>query len=186
MNPSDPSEQILSNALDRAIANNSDPKTIEALHNAQNKLRSGTVTMRSAGQRRWPTGSELVVLAISIFCLGYALVNLVVDQRLAWTGVHTQGVVIDIRITRNAKGGDNASPIVKFIARNETTYQFTGPEGHYPSHYAVNQQVNVVYDPTNPSMAQIEGADTNLLLVIGAFGLLLLAVVTIAIRSRNR
>jgi hypothetical protein len=170
MNSTDPTEQIISNALNRAIENNSDPATVEALNNALEKRRNDK---GKPVQRRKLNGREVLWLGVGLLCLGYALFTFISDQHLAWIGVHTQGTVIDMKIDRGSKGGDFFSPIVKFSTGDERAYQFTGEGDHFPPRYSVNQQVDVIYDPGNPSVAQIAGSDTSLVLVFGAFGLIL-------------
>lgn len=189
MNPPDPTEQILSNALKRAIEDNSPPEKIESLKKALEDWQNGAVRKGSGKPARtWRTTlAEIVVLAFGIVCLGYALVTFISDQQLARTGIRTQGVVIEVKTSYYQKGGDFYTPIIQFTASNGTAYQFSAPGSHFPPRYSVDERVDVVYDPANPSVAQIVGADNTFLVVAGGvIGLSCLIVVVYSIRTRHR
>lgn len=75
--------------------------------------------------------------------------------KLQTEGVTTTGTVASMKETSDADGSCCAySPVVEFEA-NGQTYTIEGDNATSPPAYRVGQQVDVLYDPSNPQTAQI-------------------------------
>lgn len=72
------------------------------------------------------------------------------------TARNTQGIVVSIERHTGSKGSSTYHPVVKFYPENLEEFTFTSEIGSNPAPYKVNQQLNVKYDPENPSNAKID------------------------------
>ena len=76
--------------------------------------------------------------------------------QLQTNGVTTPGTVVRLNEQSDAEGGCcTYVPVVDFYV-NDQVYTFEGDNASYPPAYEVGEQVNVIYDPTNPNTAQID------------------------------
>jgi hypothetical protein len=71
-------------------------------------------------------------------------------------GETTTGVVVRLDEQSDAEGGCcTYVPIVEFEAGGNT-YSFDGDTASDPPQYEVNEEVSVLYDPSDPNTAQID------------------------------
>ncbi len=98
-------------------------------------------------------------------------------------GLRTKGSVVEIyesTSTSNENGRSVSStsyyPVVEFTAKDGRNYRFRGSTGSGAAEYEKGAVVNIVYDPANPSVAQITDFEQFWLgpLCISLFGFLFL------------
>lgn len=88
------------------------------------------------------------------FCL-WGVYAAYVSWQLETNGERTTGVVVRLGEQSDADGGCcTYVPIVEFQAGGNT-YSFDGDTASDPPAYEVNEQVSVLYDPSDPNTAQI-------------------------------
>ena len=75
--------------------------------------------------------------------------------RLQNEGLTTTGSVVRLEESNSSEGGCCVySPVIEFSA-NGQTHSFEGDNASDPPAYQVGEVVNVIYDPADPSTAQI-------------------------------
>ncbi len=88
------------------------------------------------------------------FCL-WGVYAAYVSWQLQTSGETTTGVVVRLTEQSDANGGCcTYVPVVEFEAGG-TTYSFDGDTASDPPEYEVNENVPVLYDPSDPNTAQI-------------------------------
>ena len=88
------------------------------------------------------------------FCLWGAYAGYT-SWRLEQSGETTTGTVIEMEESSSAEGGCCVySPVIEFSA-NGQAYTFESSNASYPPEYEVGEQVQVLYDPSDPETAQI-------------------------------
>lgn len=105
---------------------------------------------------RLQTGCWIVFanLFFAGFCLWGAYTGYV-SWKLEQEGETTTGIVTRFEESSDGDGGCCVySPVVEFEA-NEQTYSFEGGTASYPPAYDVGEKVSVLYDPADPTTAQI-------------------------------
>lgn len=87
------------------------------------------------------------------FCLwgAYVAYN---SYNLGKNGETTTGIVIELEESESDGSCCVYSPVIEFEA-NGQTYTFEGDSASYPPEYEVGEEVRVLYNPENPSNAQI-------------------------------
>ena len=88
------------------------------------------------------------------FCL-WGMYAAFVSWQLETNGETTTGVVVRLDEQSDSNGGCcTYVPIVEFEAEGNT-YSFDGDTASDPPAYEVNEEVSVLYDPSDPNTAQI-------------------------------
>jgi hypothetical protein len=96
----------------------------------------------------------LANLFFMAFCL-WGVYAAYISWQLQTNGESATGVVVRLDEQDDAEGGCcTYVPIVEFKA-NGTTYSFDGDTASDPPQYAINENVPVLYDPSDPNTAQI-------------------------------
>lgn len=113
--------------------------TLEKVGHGVNKLYIGCATV-------------LANLFFAAFCL-WGVFAAVVAYRLETTGVVTEGTVIALDESYS-DGSVAYDPVVEFTVDGQT-YTFESGNASSPPAYQVGERVSVIYDPNNPSVAQI-------------------------------
>jgi len=121
----------------------------------------------ASGVNRFAIGCITVIgnLFFIAFCLWgvYAAYN---AWNLSNVGETTTGIVTSLDESSSAEGGCCVySPIIEFEANGET-YTFEGDNASYPPEYEVGEEVRVIYNPENPSNAQINKASERWLMPV--------------------
>lgn len=92
-----------------------------------------------------------------IFFIGLFLYFANRDYRLDQVGVTTMGTVTGLEESSSPEGGCCVySPIVEFRVGGQT-YIFESSNASDPPRYDEGDQVEVLYDPSNPDRAEIQG-----------------------------
>jgi hypothetical protein len=116
-------------------------KTLDAVGTGVNRLQIGC----------WIVFGNLFLAA---FCLWGAYAGYT-SWRLQNEGLTTTGTVVRLEESNSSEGGCCVySPVIEFKA-NGQTHSFEGDNASDPPAYEVGEVVNVIYDPSNPSTAQI-------------------------------
>jgi len=88
------------------------------------------------------------------FCL-WGVYAAYISWQLETNGETTTGIVVRLDEQSDAEGGCcTYVPIIEFQA-DGTTYSFDGNTASDPPQYKVNEEVPVLYDPSDPNTAQI-------------------------------
>lgn len=94
-------------------------------------------------------------LFLAAFCL-WGVYAAYTSWTLQNEGVTTTGTVVRFNEQSDAEGGCcTYVPVIDFKV-NDQIYTFEGDNASYPPAYEVGEQVNILYDPTNPNTAQID------------------------------
>jgi hypothetical protein len=121
----------------------------------------------AGGVNRFSIGCTLVLgnLFFLAFCLWgvYAAYN---SFNLSRNGETTTGIVTQMEESSTSEGGCCVySPVIEFKA-NGQTYTFEGDNASYPPEYSVGEEVRVLYNPEDPSNAQINKASERWLMPV--------------------
>jgi len=96
---------------------------------------------------------SVVILIVGLFFVSQTLIFLN-------SCLETNGVVVDIHWRTSTSGGQtklNAHPVIQFVdKRTGNTYNFTGVNGSNPPAYSIGQEVEILYDPKNPTQATVK------------------------------
>jgi hypothetical protein len=123
-------------SVDKAV------NVVEKVASGANRLYIGCVTI-------------LANLFFMAFCL-WGVYVAYVSWQLETNGERTTGVVVRLDEQSDAEGGCcTYVPIIEFQA-DEKTYSFDGNTASDPPQYQVNEEVPVLYDPSDPNTAQID------------------------------
>lgn len=116
-----------------------------------------TVEKLGRGANRLYIGCAMILanLFFMAFCL-WGMYAAYISWQLENNGETTTGVVVRLDEQSDAEGGCcTYVPIVKFEAGGNT-YSFDGDTASDPPQYEVNEEVSVLYDPSDPNTAQID------------------------------
>ena len=100
------------------------------------------------------------------------------------TAIKTDGVVTEMVAVQSSDGGNSQSaPVYKFTAKDGTECTIRSSVSSYPPAFSVGQKIAVLYDPSNPQNAKIDGFFNIwlvpfILAVMGGGGLLIGAAFT--------
>jgi hypothetical protein len=123
-------------------------KSVDKAANAVEKVASGTNRLYIG------CATILANLFFMAFCL-WGVYAAYVSWQLETNGETTTGVVVRLDEQSDAEGGCcTYVPIVEFQA-DGNTYSFDGNTASDPPQYKVNEEVPVLYDPSDPNTAQI-------------------------------
>jgi hypothetical protein len=126
--------------------------TVEKVAHGANRLYIGCITI-------------FANLFFMAFCL-WGVYAAFVSWRLETNGETTTGVVARLTEQSDAEGGCcTYVPIIEFQADGKT-YSFDGGTASDPPQYEVNEEVSVLYDPSDPNTAQINKFSERWLLPI--------------------
>jgi hypothetical protein len=109
------------------------------------------------GANRLSIGCAAILanLFLMAFCLWGAYAAYV-SWQLETSGERTTGVVVRLNEQDDSDGGCcTYVPVVEFEAGGGT-YSFEGDTASDPPQYRVNEEVSVLYDPSDPNTAQID------------------------------
>jgi len=124
-------------------------KSVDKAVNAVEKVASG------ANRLYIGCATILANLFFMAFCL-WGVYAAYVSWQLETNGETTTGVVVRLDEQSDAEGGCcTYVPIVEFQADGKT-YSFDGNTASDPPQYQVNEEVPVLYDPSDPNTAQID------------------------------
>lgn len=95
----------------------------------------------------------------------------------------TSGTVVENYVDPSEGG---SFPIVEFKTSNGTIVRFRGHVGSTPAKFHIGQQVEVLYDPTEPENAQINTRQDQWLAleIVGSVGMLFLILGLLAFTSK--
>jgi hypothetical protein len=117
-------------------------KTLDAVGTGVNRLQIGC----------WIIFGNLFLAA---FCL-WGVYAAYTSWTLQNEGMTTTGTVVRLEESNSSEGGCCVySPVVEFDVDGQT-YTFEGGNASDPPAYKVDEVVNVIYDPSDPSTAQID------------------------------
>jgi len=122
-----------------------------------------------------PMGISYVFLAIGMVLLAIALYIGRDTLQFLGQSVKTEGTVVKIDYSPPdyARGDTTPTyrPVVRFVAQDGQTYEFTGQMGMASPQYRMGGKVSVAYNPGNPRKARINDLSLWLIeLVLGVIG----------------
>jgi len=124
-------------------------KSVDKAANAVEKVASG------ANRLYIGCATILANLFFMAFCL-WGVYAAYVGWQLETNGKTTTGVVVRLDEQSDAEGGCcTYVPVVEFQA-DGITYSFDGDTASDPPQYEVDEEVPVLYDPSDPNTAQID------------------------------
>jgi hypothetical protein len=91
---------------------------------------------------------------IGIAVLIYSIVNFAKRRRQIADWIEAVGVVTSF-VTESGQRGYIYCPVVQFTTSSGLPFNFKSSVGANPAQYAIGQNVNIIYDPQNPSNAEI-------------------------------
>jgi hypothetical protein len=103
---------------------------------------------------KWVGG---VFLPVGLLFAGIGGWTFASDQKLAKTAIPAQGKVIELVRKRNSDGDVTYRPIVEFLDANGTRHEFTGQVGSSPPRHSTGETVQILYPPSEPGRAIIDG-----------------------------
>ncbi len=113
-----------------------------------------------SGTRR--STSPWYFVIIGIIAMGFGVFSYVQQKSFMEKASETTGKVIEIRQTRETVRRNNTRlqeiryrPVIEFTV-NGQSLTILGGKSEYSSSYSVGQQISVLYNPENPSDAQIK------------------------------
>jgi hypothetical protein len=109
------------------------------------------------GVNRLQTGCWIIFgnLFLAAFCL-WGMYAAYTSWTLQNEGITTTGTVVRLEESDSSEGGCCVySPVVEFSV-NGLIYSFESDNASDPPAYQVGEVVNVIYDPSDPSTAQID------------------------------
>jgi len=116
---------------------------------------------------------------VSLIMLTIAVVSWFTTKRFADNANKTTGTVIELIRRRSSKGGHTYSPVIRFRAIDGSEIEFTESMSSNPPGYVVNEQVPVLYDPSNYRKARAFKSGWRLYfvsLLLGGMGVIFLIV----------
>jgi len=115
---------------------------------------------------------SLILIAIGVF-LWFT------TKRFAENATQTTGTVIALAEHHSSDSGTTYSPIVRFRAMDGREVEFTESMSSNPPGYVINEQVPVLYDPSNYQKARVFKSTWRLYfapLLLGGMGILFLII----------
>ncbi len=79
------------------------------------------------------------------------------QQKFLSGAVASTGTVTALEFSRSRKGGGSYHPVVEFQTPESRTYSFRSEMGSRPPAYEVGEQVEIRYNPQNPTDAKLTG-----------------------------
>lgn len=116
---------------------------------------------------------------VSFLLITIGVVSWFTTKRFVDNAHQTTGTVIGLASHRSSKGGTTYSPIIRFRAVDGSEVEFTESMSSNPPGYTVNEQVPVLYDPSNYRKARAFKSSWRLYfvpLLLGGMGLIFLIV----------
>lgn len=141
--------------------------------------------------KRIRTSSRFVIpifLLIGAVSLGFGLKYYKEKKFFIQSATHVEGTVVDMIQTRPSKRS-RYTPVVEFSLPNSTeVHRFKDSLSMNKSAYEIGAKVDVIFDPSKPSRAEIYSGFRNYLLslVLGGLGILFLYVAWHTNRSVKR
>jgi hypothetical protein len=115
-----------------------------------------------------------IFLAIGLGLLGGGIYSFVSTRAFLDNAVSANGAVIDLEAHWDSSDSSYTYyPRVRFRTENGEVHEFTGDVGSNPAAFDVGEDVSVLFDPANPSVARIDSF-TQLWftsLILGGMGL---------------
>ena len=123
----------------------------------------------------------LVVIfgGVALLLIAIGVVLWFTTKRFADNASKSTGTVIALIPHHSSEGGLTYSPMVRFKAIDGSEIEFTESMSSNPPGYTVNEQVPVLYDPTNYSKARVFKSGWRLYfvpLLLGGMGILFLII----------
>lgn len=119
----------------------------------------------------------LLIIGLGITILGYF--TLKKNRRLSKVGIKTLAKVIDIseQHSTDSEGYSTTSyyPVLEFLDDQQQSFSFQGNVGGGKRKYKVGQEIEILYDPADPTKAQMKnfGAQWIMPIVLMIVGLML-------------
>lgn len=146
---------------------------------------------------RWFRFPRTLGIVVCLYLLGMAAVfGMLSEQSLDFVhqAARTEGTVTELVArapagsTREPAAGTRTlsqAPKVSYVV-NGTTYSYTAAHGRYHQRLKVGDRVQVLYDPSDPSVARLKGEGTVLVPGITvAFALAAALVALVLVRTRK-
>lgn len=118
-----------------------------------------------------------LLLIIGLLLSGFGAYTFKKNQKLAKNGVKTMAKVIDIseQIDTDSEGFSSKSyyPVLEFVDQGSKKHTFKGNVGGGKRKYHLDQEIEIIYDPTNPEQAQMKNFVTQwimpiVIIIVGA------------------
>jgi len=116
---------------------------------------------------------------VAFILIAIAVIVWYTTKRFTENATRTTGTVIALAQYHSSEGGTSYSPVVRFKAIDGSEIQFTESMSSNPPGYTVNEQVPVLYDPSNYRKARVFKSSWRLYfvpLLLGGIGLIFMVV----------
>ena len=132
--------------------------------------------------------TNLILLVVGLIFTAIGAVVGYRDITLARTGVHVEGVVVELIPVGGAKGGVTYYPLLEYALPDGTSVKTQGPYGANPPGFVVGDRVALVYEAQQPSHIVINSFFGLYLipLIFGGGGVLLLLSPVLVFLYRKR
>jgi hypothetical protein len=104
-------------------------------------------------------GARVFLALVGVVCIALGADWISTHRYLVQHGVRTTGVVV-ANHRYVYKGSPTYAPQVRYVVPGNHTYMVEGESGPEPQ-FRVGESVTVSYDPLDPEMALVVGADTD-------------------------
>ncbi len=111
-----------------------------------------------------------LLLIIGLLLSGFGIYTFNKNQKLAKNGVKTMAKVIDIseQTDTDSEGFSSKSyyPVLEFVDQDSKKHTFKGNVGGGKRKYHLDQEVEIIFDPTHPEQAQMKSFVTQWIMPI--------------------
>lgn len=108
---------------------------------------------------------NILLLIIGLSLSAFGVFTFKKNQKLAKNGVKTMAKVVDVseQTDTDSEGFSSKSyyPVLEFVDQNSQKHKFKGNVGGGKRKYHLDQEVEIIYDPTNPAQAQMKSFFTQ-------------------------
>jgi len=108
---------------------------------------------------------NILLLIIGLSLSAFGVFTFKKNQKLAKNGVKTMAKVVDIseQTDTDSEGFSSKSyyPVLEFVDQNSQKHKFKGNVGGGKRKYHLDQEIEIIYDPANPTQAQMKNFFTQ-------------------------
>ncbi len=139
-------------------------------------LHAGEWHMSEGRQRISGVVLALVFLGAGLLFVGIVIVDMRAVQTFVAQAQTGSGEVIRLEeVSSGDTSPDTYRPVVRYTTSDARVYEFTEPQSEYPARFRVGEQVNLLYNPSNPNDARVTvytelGSNTLWLMGLGIGG----------------
>ena len=95
------------------------------------------------------TTNELILLAISLFCVVWGFWKWNERKKLIISGIRVEGDVIELKSSMGTDGSATYNPVIKYVTLKQEVIIETYDIGANPPNYKIGDSVPIIYDNNN-------------------------------------